>query len=251
MKILLVSKTQIINKIFLLIASKLNLNLIIQDNLKINDSYEIIIIDEEFIDDSFNFIKKHTKKLGAIVSEELPFDKSRDFIIARPFLPADLEAIIKDELEAISIENSQNKTAISRDDEMDKEVFDYVESLGDDLEDFDEIDESIVTLASFNNGGVLDSKELSKINVLLKDTPISTSEDLDENDWKNLSEIIDDALNEVNDYEFDLSNDKEVHLILNDYNIDELRPLFKKFNQSIIDRLSNGECIDLKLSLKD
>lgn len=251
MKILLVSKTQIINKIFLLIASKLNLNLIIQDHLKINDSYEIIIIDEEFIDDSFNFIKKHTKKLGAIVSEELPFDKSRDFIISRPFLPADLEAIIKDELESISIENLQSKTTIAKDDEMDKEVFDYVESLGDDLEDFDEIDESIVTLASLNNGGVLDGNELSKINVLLKDTPISSSEDLDENDWKNLSEIIDDALNEVNDYEFDLSNDKEVHLILNDYNIDELRPLFKKFNQSIIDRLSNGECIDLKLSLKD
>ncbi len=250
MKILLVSKTQIINKIFALIASKLNFDLRIQDHLKIETSYDFIIIDEDFIDDSFNFLKKHTKKLGAIVSEELPFDKSRDFIIARPFLPADLEEIIKDEIQALNIEQREALYNVKNDDETDKDVFDYVESLDDDLDDYEEYDESIVTLASLNTGGVLDNKELSKINILLKDNPISSSEDLDEVDWKNLSEIIDDALNEVQDYEFDLGNDDAVHLILNQYNINELKPLFKKFNQSIIDRLSNGECIDLKLSLK-
>lgn len=251
MKILLVSKTQIINKIFSLVAAKINLVLTIQDNLHISDSYDIIVVDEEFVDDSFNFLKKHSKKLGAIVREELPFDKSRDFIISRPFLPADLENIINDEVQTINSEKVVPAKKFINDDDIDKEVFDYVQSLGEEVEDYTETDESIVTLASVNNGGVLDSGELSKINILLKENPVSKSEDLNENDWKNLSEIIDDALNEVEDYEFDVANDNSVHLVLNHYNINELKPLFKKFNQSIIDRLSNGECIDLKLSLKD
>ena len=34
------------------------------------------------------------RKLGAISSEELPFDKSKDFVIPRPFLPTNLKLFL-------------------------------------------------------------------------------------------------------------------------------------------------------------
>lgn len=253
MNILLVSKTAIINQIFTLITSKLNMKLIIQNHNEINESYDFIIIDEEFIDDKFNFIKQYSKRLGAIVSEELPFDKSRDFIISRPFLPMQLETLLKDEIDSINDEKHSEEESKSYDEYSDtQEVFDYVESLADDIamDIDDEMDESIVTFSSMKDGGVLDTKELSKINTILKENTLSNVVNMDEEDWKDLSEIIDDALSEVEDYEFDISNNEPINLVLNNYNIDELKPLLKKFDQKVIDRLSSGESIDLRLSLK-
>lgn len=138
-------------------------------------------------------------------------------------------------------------------DDSTEDLTNYVESLADniasDIED--DNDESIVTLASLNDGGVLDNNELSKISDILRYDNIQNEvvTDEKENDWKELSDIIDDALSEVNDY--DINQDQPLKLILNKYSIDELRPLLEKFDQGVIDKLSNGEDIDLKLSLKE
>ena len=92
MNLLLISETAIIEQIFSLVCKKLNIELNITQSTDVEENYDLIIIDQSFIDDKFNIIKQFSKKLGAISSEELPFDKSRDFIIPRPFLPTKLES---------------------------------------------------------------------------------------------------------------------------------------------------------------
>ncbi|AXH08992.1 hypothetical protein AHALO_0606 [Malaciobacter halophilus] len=261
---MLISNTPIIIKIFTLVCKKLDLELLVQSNHDVEEKKDFIIIDQEYIDDKFNTLKKYCSKLGAICNDELPFEKARDFIIPRPFLPLQLQEIIKEQIEFIgeeetlqkqeNIKNSAKYSAASMlSDDSTEDLTNYVESLADniasDIED--DNDESIVTLASLNDGGVLDNNELSKISDILRYDNIQNEvvTDEKENDWKELSDIIDDALSEVNDY--DINQDQPLKLILNKYSIDELRPLLEKFDQGVIDKLSNGEDIDLKLSLKE
>lgn len=251
MNLILITKTPMVEKIFVLICKKLNINIIIKDDLEIENKVDIIIVDEEFVNDEFNNLKQKTKKLAAITSEELPFDKSRDFIINRPFLPAVLEELL---LEQVSFINEDNLEEKNEDDLINEEelMSNYVESLADDVayNIEEESDESIVTIASVNNGGVLDNSELHKISDILHDDDVQNEVTVDENDWKDISEIIDDALNEVSDYEFDMDVKEPIKLNLNNYNINELKPFLQKFDQSVIDRLSNGEDVDVTLSLK-
>lgn len=251
MNLILVTKTAIIEKIFSLICKKLGLNLIVKNNIDIKENVEIIVVDEDFVNDDFNSLKQHTKKLAAIVSEELPFDKSRDFIINRPFLPATLEELLSEQIEFIK-EDELNE--VQEEQEIDEEeiLSNYVESLAEDVADTieDDNDESIVTIASLKDGGVLDNLELHKISDILDDG-IEHRDVVDENDWKDINEIIDDALSEVNEYEFELEETNEpIRLILNNYNISELKPFLQKFDQSVIDKLSNGEDVDVTLCLK-
>ncbi|MBU3016075.1 hypothetical protein KO488_15060 [Poseidonibacter lekithochrous] len=278
MTLLLICETAIIEQIFSLVCKKLNIDLTITKSNDVNEKYDLIVIDQNFIDDKFNIIKQFSKKLGAISSEELPFDKSRDFIIPRPFLPTKLQEILKEQFsiineDDISLKNDEYKNTSTYIDsnvynthkdeyEEDEEVTvpiitDYVESLAEDvyLDIEEDNDESIVTLASLNNGGILDNSELSKINDILKEEVIHNEIVMNKNDWKDISDIIDDALDEVKEYEFDLneptSNENILKLVLSDYNITELKPLLEKFNQDTIDRLSHGESIDIRLVLKD
>lgn len=254
MDIVLITKTPIIEKIFTLVCKKLDLNLKIKDNNTFSEEFvDIIIVDEEFINDDFNSLKKYTKKLAAITSEELPFEKSRDFIINRPFLPTDLEVLLKEQIEYIKEDNT-TKEDVRNSFNEEEVISNYVESLADDVayNIEEENDESIVNIASLNIGGVLDNNELHKISDILHDETIENEVTVTENDWKDINEIIDDALSEVSDYEFDFNedNDEPIKVLLNNYNIEELRPFLQKFNQNVIDRLSNGEEIDIRLSLK-
>ena len=109
-------------------------------------------------------------------------------------------------------------------------------------------DESIVSLNSIRQGGVLDKSELKKINSFLDDKSENIQK-LEERDWKDITDIIDDALDEVKDYEFDLEKE-DYTLVLNRFKMDELKPLLLKLNQNIIDRLARNEVINLKISLK-
>ena len=278
MTLLLICETAIIEQIFSLVCKKLNIDLIITKSNDVNEKYDLIVIDQNLIDDKFNIIKQFSKKLGAISSEELSFDKSRDFIIPRPFLPTKLQEILKEQFsiineDDISLKNDEYKNTSTYIDsnvynthkdkyEEDEEVTvpiitDYVESLAEDvyLDIEEDNDESIVTLASLNNGGILDNSELSKINDILKEEVIHNEIVMNKNDWKDISDIIDDALDEVKEYEFDLkeptTNENILKLVLSDYNITELKPLLEKFNQDTIDRLSHGESVDIRLILKD
>jgi len=270
MNLLLICETLIIEQIFSLVCKKLNIELTIQKSNDVNEKFDLIVIDQNFIDDKFNIIKQFSKRLGAISSEELPFDKSRDFIIPRPFLPTKLQEILKEQIEFISKEevtttSNNNSTYVQDLDEYEEDeevtvpiITDYVESLAEDvyLDIEDENDESIVNLASLNNGGILDNNELSKINDILKEEVIHNEVVMNKKDWKDISDIIDDALDEVKEYEFDLKDESVssanlLKLILTDYNINELKPLLEKLNQETIDKLSQGESIDIRLMLKD
>lgn len=254
MNLILITKTAIIEKIFRLICQKTGINITIQNSLNINENVDFIVVDEEFVNDDFNKLKSYTKKLAAIVSEELPFNKTRDFIINRPFLPNYLEQLLKEQIEFIKDDEKQNKKSNNDFDESEI-VSSYVETLADDIADTieEESDESIVTIASLKTGGILDNNELSKISSMLdeKDS-IDIEYEVNESDWKDISEIIDEALSEVKEYEFELEANKfqPIRLILNNYNINELKPFLQKFDQSVIDRLASGEDVDVTLCLK-
>ncbi len=79
----------------------------------------------------------------------MPFDKSRDFIIPRPFLPAQLQEILLEVIE--SIEEDINKQRIEENKKsLPKEEDDYMDSIANyiaqDIEN--ENDESIVSYAA-------------------------------------------------------------------------------------------------------
>ena len=255
MNLILITRTAMIEKIFSLVCKKLEIQLKVQSSLQVEKSVDIIVVDQDFINDEFNFLKQYTRKLAAITSEELPFDKSRDFIISRPFLPTQLEELLKEQVDFIKEDLEQEEQG-SLKEEIDEEALmtNYVESLADDVayNIEEENDESIVTIASLNDGGVLDFNELGKINDILHDDEVQDEIIVDENDWKDINEIIDDALNEVKEYEFDLEEDENrpIRVLLNNYNISELKPFLQKFDQKVIDKLSNGEDVDITLSLK-
>jgi hypothetical protein len=281
--LLLVCETTIIEHIFTLVCKRLNIKLTTQRNTNINQKFDLIVIDQNFVDDKFNLNKQYSRKLGAISSEELPFDKARDFIIPRPFLPTKLEAMIIEQIKYIKEEKdeeSSNKRISfaknsyeEEDEEVTIPIVKYVDSLDEkkddynqeikskshnentyDEDDYEDEDESIVHLQSLKTGGILDHGELSKINDILREDNIQNEINLEKNDWKDISAIIDDALAEVKEYEFDLtaiSPVKPYNLVLSNFSINELRPLLEKFDQTVIDKLSSGETVNVKMSLKE
>ncbi len=262
MTLLLICDAAIIEHIFTLVCKRLHINLTIQKSNSVNDRYDLIIIDQSFVDDKFNVIKQFSKKLGAISSEELPFDKSRDFIIPRPFLPTKLEAILLDQMDIIKedmeIEKEETSSIstsnyYSEDDDVIVPITTrYIESLEESEDYYPEDDESIVNPTKLHMGGILDNKELNKITDILREEVIQNEINLEKSDWKDIAAIIDDALEEVKEYEFDLTQTpiKSYNLVLSNFNINELRPLLEKFDQTIIDKLSSGEFVDIRLSLR-
>jgi hypothetical protein len=269
-KVLLICDTTIIEHIFALVCKKMNLDLTIQKSTIVNEEYDFIVVDQSFIDDNFNNYKQYTKRLGAISSEELSFSKARDFIIPRPFLPTKLENIFNEQIETLyddelnysrrelkynNFEDEDKTFIIQKNSLQNNSIFSNTKQIKDENGDdeFAFIDESLVTLSAFDNGGILDNSELKKINNILKEEKIQNEIELEKNDWKDISSIIDDALDEVREYEFDLAQkeDKVYDLILNRFNIEELRPFLEKFDQSVINRLVSGETVDVRISLKE
>ena len=282
MNLLLVCETTIIEHIFTLVCKRLNIKLTTQRNTNITQKFDLIVIDQNFVDDKFNLIKQYSRKLGSISSEELPFDKARDFIIPRPFLPTKLEAMIIEQIKYIKEEKEEEssnnrisfaKNSYEEDEEVTVPVVKYIDSLDEkekeyvqvkeskshnqntyDEDDYEDEDESIVHLQTLKTGGILDHGELSKINDILREDNIQNEINLEKSDWKDISAIIDDALAEVKEYEFDLTTvvpTKPYNLVLSNFSINELRPLLEKFDQSVIDKLSSGETVNVKMSLKE
>jgi hypothetical protein len=252
MKLLLICKTPIIVKIFTLICKKLNVVLEIQEDNNVDEKFDIIVIDSQFVDDRFNIIKQFCTKIGAINSEDLPFDKSRDFIIPRPFLPAQLQEILQEVMETIAQDLNQQKIEQKKH-HVPNEEDEYMDSIASyiaqDIEN--ENDESIVSFASLKKGGVLDSKELGRIQSLLNIEPTLNEVEMNEEDWLDLSEIIDKALEEVKDYEFDLNDSGAITLVLSKFTMEELKPLLLKLDQNSIDKLTTGGSLNLELKLKE
>lgn len=277
MRLLLISEVAIVEHVFTLICKRLNIVLEVQQKSVVNGEFDFIVLDQAYIDDNFNSYKQYTKKLGAITSEELSFSKSRDFIIPRPFLPNQLENILKEQVEHLKDEELRNKRASyvqnSEEDESFlvsyEEIKKEQELLRDNLKkespfvnidkiDFNEYeiedeDESLVSINNSKNGGILDTNELTKINGILREERIQNEINTDRNDWKDINLIIDEALDEVREYEFEIpkTTEEAYNLILNKYSIEELKPFLEKFNQDIINKLVSGQTVDVRISLKD
>jgi hypothetical protein len=72
---------------------------------------------------------------------------------------------------------------------------------------------------------------------------------MNEQDWANLSDIIDKAINDVKEYEFNGDDNAPVQIILSKYKMEEVKPLLEKLDQKLIDDLSNGNEVQLSLKL--
>ena len=263
--LILVSRKPIVVQIFTLVCKKLNIQLEILEEAQLDHKVDILIIDSEFIDDRFNILKSYSKLMGAISKEELPFGSANDFTIPLPFLPSSLEQILDTQLEILNKRNN-SKMYISNvevEDEVDSDeatetepAVEYLESLAEDIAnevDEEEVDDSIVSLAALNHGGVLDSNELSNIKNIMEPIPNSEHANGDQIDteWMDLSSIIDKAIDEVNAVNemYSKFDNKPIKVLLNNFELDELTPLLNKLDQDIIDSLTDGYEINLQIKL--
>lgn len=260
--VILVSNTEIINKIFSLVSNKLAINLQITNECNLSGQYDMIFIDEEYLDQNLIQLKSLTDKF-VLISSSIPEVNNFDYSIQKPFLPSKLQNEIEKIIEAIPAKSTliveENKVTIEEDTFANIEQEDGIEDLVDFVDNmFEDItqeldnneDESIITQKELGHGGVLDKDELSKLFNMVNNNKEETALPKidDEEDWVELADIIDKAIDDVATYEFE--EDKPIKLILNQYSMDELKPLFQKLNQNIIDKLTNGEDISLQLRLE-
>ena len=144
---------------------------------------------------------------------------------------------------------------------------DYLEELADDIafNMEEENDDSIVSASTLNqSGGVLDNKELSMLEDIVNDTATEQMEldkfskvELDKKDeeWLDLSSIIDQAIDEVNMVDGvaqsipTSSNDGSLNLLINNYELEQIKPILKLLDQKAIDMISDGQEINLTLKL--
>lgn len=277
--IILITKETVIIKIFTLICTKYNHNLIIADTNYISQEADLIIVDKPFIDDHFNLIKQYSKRLGAITNEDLPFEKAKDFVINRPFLPSQLETILNEQIKiikekelhdkqhALYSKNNTSQPIHQEEENLDNDpsivyLNDLADEIANSMEE-DEDEECIIKLDPFEQKTktVLDTDELTKIQKMLqaneqlfKKINISSAQDLSKEDWHDLAQIIDKAIDDVKEYEFTHSDDENartIELTLNKFAMNELRPLLEKLDQNIIDHLIDGNDVNLHIKLKD
>ena len=268
--LILVSRKPIVVQIFTLVCKKLNIQLEILSEAQLDHKVDILVIDREFIDDRFNMLKSYSKTMGAISKDELPFGSANDFTIPLPFLPSSLEHILDKQLEilnkrnnskmyisTVEVEDEKNIPTITQDEQVEPAV-EYLESLADDIandvEDED-VDDSIVSVASLNQGGILDTNELSNIKNIMTPNPNYhnahlSKEDI-ETEWTDLSTIIDQAIDEVNTVNeiYTKFDNNVVKVLLSNFELEELTPLLNKLDQDIIDSLTDGNEINLQIKL--
>ena len=276
--LILVSRKPIIIQIFTLVCKKLNISLEILSEAQLDHKVDIVIIDNEFIDDRFNILKSYSKLIGAITNNELSFETANDFIIPLPFLPSSLQTILVQQIEIlnkrmnskiyvsnIEVTNEEYKDKFTTTNIKEKaeeedatQAVEYLESLADDIADDinEEIDDSMVSVSSIKDGGILDRSELSAIEEIINYDP-KEEEDLafiesnNDEEWLDLSSIIDQAIDEVNTVSniYDKFDSKPIKLLLNNYDLEQLSPLLNMLNQDIIDSLTQGDEINLQLKL--
>lgn len=273
--LVLISRKPIVIQIFTLVCKKLGIYLEVLHEPQIDHKVDIIIIDNEFINERFNIIKSYSKIIGAISKEDLPFEFANDFIIPIPFLPSSLQDILEKQIELLNKRlNSKmyvSNIEVEDDDYHDEFIIntvekedpqlsiDYLESLADDIADDmkEEVDDSVVSRSSINQGGILDRSELSILEKIIGEQSNQSAnnfisiDDEEDDKWVDLASIIDQAISEVNtiDSIYDKNENNPIKLLLNNYDLDELRPLLSMLNQEIIDSLTDGNEVTLLLKL--
>lgn len=277
-KLVLISRKPIIIQIFTLVCKKLNLTLEVLSEAQIDHKVDIIVVDTEFINDRFNIIKTYSKLIGAISKEELPFEIADDFIVPLPFLPSSLQDILEHQVDILNKrlnakmyisnveveDDTYDELVMGNSESVDTEnAVDYLESLADDIASDmnEEIDDSVISLASVNHGGILDRTELSAIEDIINENShidenmndFLDADDEENTEWLDLSSIIDQAISEVNTVGdiYDKFDNKPIRLLLNNYDIEELKPLLSMLDQDIIDSLTDGHEINLQLKFEN
>jgi hypothetical protein len=240
MTLLLISKTPIIKQIFNLVSKKLNIEITTLNICVVNKNYDLIIIEDICFDNSFP-ASDYTDNFGIIAKGAT--NKKSDFVIQKPFLPATLMSVLQTKLdEQKNIPTKINDIQENSDEALDS--VEYIDDLASDISDeiIEEDDESIVNSAFLGKGGVLDSKELLRIQNLLDYS--TTNEQTQEEDG--LSDIIDKVIQDVK--ETTVKNEA-INLTINQSNISELSSLLNILGQNVVDDLTNGKEIILKLQL--
>jgi len=176
------------------------------------------------------------------------------------------DEFIIDDLAPKNLQQTSNAVEPSINDT--ENAVDYLESLADDIA-FDmgeETDDSIVSVSSVNQGGVLDNKELSLLEDIVNDTTTEQielensapkfKESKDEDEWLDLSSIIDQAIDEVNMVDgvaesigATAINNGPIKVLINNYELEQLKPLLRLLDQNSIDMISDGSEVNLVLKL--
>jgi hypothetical protein len=278
-------------QIFTLVCKKLKIKLEVLNEAQVDHEVDILVVDSDFIDDRFNILKRYTSLIGAISKEDLPFELANDFLIPLPFLPSSLQDILERQLKILDKKTSSKVYVknISQPDDTtgqninlnDKEknkdevapAMEFLESLADNIaDDIDQDtkqqdDESIITLQPItNDGGVLDEQEINNIKQMIDTQPkqeqkVTELEDYfkdpnhqQEENWQDLSSIIDQAIAEISTtdklYE-DIPEDMPIKLVLNQFELEQITPLLNILDQKIIDKLADGQKINIQLELGD
>lgn len=278
--LILISRKPIVVQIFTLVCKKLHISLEVLDEPQIDHKVDIIIVDNDFISDRINIFKSYCKLVGAISKEELPYEIANDFLIPLPFLPSTLQNILDQQLGILEkrerskvyvsnvevptteddndylVDTQDHENAPKDFEERPELAVDYLEGLADniatDMEE--ETDDSMVSISSVKNGGILDSKELHMIEDLINDSNEKKIEEMTQNidgsnedQWQDLSSVIDQAIQEVN--MLDDMESKPLIVNMNKYELDQLKPLLSLLDQKTIDELAEGKDISMVLRL--
>ena len=255
--ITLITNTNIINKIFTLVCTKLEISLDIQENDNNIKSTDILIIDDNLFN-ADNIIRyKSISSNISIITKEKIYEYEAFNIIKKPFLPSLLTEQLENIINNLDKKNEIKQKTSYEDNSIDdgvNDLVDFIDSIEEDkLNINDDIEDIYVSKEDLGHGGVLDKEELDILHDMISDSN-EQIEELDEikiiedkNDWLELSEIIDKAIDDVQ--AIDLND--ELVLILNQYSMDELSPLLNKLNQDCIDKLSAGQELLLKIKLKN
>jgi len=262
--IALLSNTPIINKIFTLISNKLMIHLKIYNTIDdVEKNIDLIVVDDSFLDENIIKLRSFCDTL-VLLKNNNSSENGFDFIIEKPFLPStlsiNLEKILKSIEEKIDEKQDEtpfiNQKVYKTEEPTNKEITDdlakFIDSLVNEVdEESSNSDDLTVKKEQLGHGGVLDKDELSKLyDMINDDTSDNYLKNVEkEDDWIELSDIIDKAIDDVSTYQF--KDNQPIKLILNQYSIEELAPLLKKLNQNIIDKLSDGNEITLQLRLEN
>ena len=184
-KILVVSNSNIIRKIFYIIEKKLNSKITFVTRISKNNSeFDLIILDDEiqYKDIELTLLNSH-RPFGLLMSggKKLVEDFEFSFILKKPFLPKELFENIKDVIQNI---DSKSKKVLEID-----EPIDFVEKIGQEIMAEEDSIDFLEDIKIEEQNNDIDEKESFKIDEKDND---------DIADWNNdLDFLIDNAINET------------------------------------------------------
>lgn len=254
--IALISNTPIINKIFTLISNKLMVHLKIYTAIDdVEKNIDLVVVDDIFLEENIIKLKSFCNTL-VLLKDDSSDENGFDFIIEKPFLPSTLSINLEKILKSVDENNLNKQQVYTSEEPTNEEITDdlakFIDTLVSEIDEESSFnsDDLTVKKEQLGHGGVLDKEELSKLfDMINDDKPDNYFKNIEkEDDWIELSDIIDRAIDDVSTYAF--KENQPIKLILNQYSIEELAPLLKKLDQNIIDRLTDGNEITLQLRLE-